>query len=145
MREMSWAPVYRAWGHNNRTLIARLLINRHCLEVRQADSACNFYLGSAMVLAAGLEGIREDLDPGEAVDYDTYTVNEPELEARGILRVPRTLGEALESFKSDPLSTEVFGESFHSTFLEYKQAEWNEYCLDVSQWERDRYLQLWLE
>ncbi|MED5534904.1 MAG: type III glutamate--ammonia ligase [Pseudomonadota bacterium] len=143
MREMSWAPVYRAWGHNNRTLIARLPINRYCLEVRQADSACNFYLGSAMVLAAGLEGIREDLDPGEAVDYDTYTVNEPELEARGILRVPRTLGEALESFKSDPLSTEVFGESFHSTFLEYKQAEWNEYCLDVSQWERDRYLQLW--
>src|SRR3712207_7976258 len=64
MQEISWAPVYRAYGHNNRTLMCRLPMNRRCLEIRTADSAVNFYLGAAMVLAAGLEGIREAHDPG---------------------------------------------------------------------------------
>ena len=66
MNEMSWAPVYAAYGHNNRTLAARLPTNRLCLEVRHVDSATNFYLSAAMVLAAGLAGVRERLEPGEA-------------------------------------------------------------------------------
>jgi glutamine synthetase len=57
MDEISWAPIYRAWGNNNRTLMCRLPVNRHCLEVRTADAAVNYYLGIAMVLAAGLDGI----------------------------------------------------------------------------------------
>ena len=57
MNEISWAPVYRAYGHNNRTLMCRLPMNRRCLELRIADSACNFYLGAAITLAAGLDGV----------------------------------------------------------------------------------------
>ena len=58
---MSWAPVYRAYGHNNRTLMC-LLMNRHCLELRMADAGCNFYLGAAIAIAAGLDGVRRKLD-----------------------------------------------------------------------------------
>ena len=143
MREMSWAPVYSAYGHNNRTLTCRLPMNRYCLEVRQADSACNFYLGAAMTLAAGLEGIREKLDPGDAVEFDTYSKTDEELEQAGIHRVSRTLGHALQKFESDGLAKEVFGEAFHGTFLKYKRREWNEFCLEVTPWERKRYLRLW--
>ena len=143
MREMSWAPVYRAYGHNNRTLLARLPMNRRCLEVRQADSACNFYLATAMVLAAGLHGIRDGLDAGEPVEYNTYDHSDEELEARGVTRLPRTLGQALNELEADDLAREVLGEAFHTTFLGYKRAEWQEYCLDVTKWERDKYLRLW--
>ena len=143
MREMSWAPVYRAYGHNNRTLIARLPMNRRCLEVRQADSACNFYLAAAMVLASGLAGVREALDPGDPVEYNTYDYDDRELRERGVERLPRTLGQALDELEADPLAREVLGDALHATFLEYKRAEWREYCLEVTQWERDRYLRLW--
>jgi glutamine synthetase len=142
MREMSWAPVYQAYGHNNRTLVCRLPMNRRCLEVRQADSACNFYLGTALVLAAGLAGIRERLDPGEAVEYDTYRFSEPELAKRGVERMPRTLAAALDAFAQDDLAKATFGEALHETFLAYKRAEWEEFCLEVTGWERDKYLHL---
>ena len=60
MNEISWAPVFRAYGYNNRTLMLRLPVNRRCLEIRVADSAANLYLGTALVLAAGLDGIRRE-------------------------------------------------------------------------------------
>ena len=75
MDEISWAPIYRAWGNNNRTLMCRLPVNRHCLEVRTADAAVNYYLGIAMVLAAGLDGIEKKLDPGEPLNVDTYKLD----------------------------------------------------------------------
>ena len=143
MREMSWAPVYCAYGHNNRTLIARLPASRRCLEVRQADSACNFYLGTAMVLAAGLEGVRERLEPGDAVEYNTYDFSEEELAERNVKRLPRTFGHALDAFEDSEFAKSVFGEAFHATYLKYKRAEWHDYCLDVSQWERTKYLKQW--
>lgn len=143
MREMSWAPVYRAYGHNNRTLVCRLPMNRHCLEVRQADSACNFYLGTAIVLAAGLEGIRDKLDPGEPVEFNTYDKTDAELAEAGIHRLPQTFAAALDEFENDPLAKEVIGEAFHATFLKYKRAEWYAYNLEVTPWEREQYLRLW--
>lgn len=143
MREMSWAPVYRAYGHNNRTLIARLPMNRRCLEVRQVDSACNFYLATAMVLAAGLEGIERKMDPGDAVEYSTYDFTDVELKKKGVERVPRTLGQALEELEADGLAKAVLGDAFHATFLKYKRKEWLDYCLDVTPWEQDKYLRLW--
>jgi len=143
MNEMSWAPVYEAYGHNNRTLICRLPTNRHCLELRHADSAVNFYLGSAMVLAAGLRGIRDGLKAGEPVESNTYAETEAELAARGIKRLPRTLGDAIDDFADDDLARETMGEAFHKSYTDYKRAEWEEYCLVVSDWERERYLHIW--
>ncbi|HEX2372830.1 MAG TPA: hypothetical protein VHO93_02500 [Actinomycetota bacterium] len=143
MNEISWAPVYRAYGHNNRTLMCRLPMNRRCLELRIADSACNFYLGAAITLAAGLEGIQRRLKAGDPVNVDTYTVGEAELQASGVRRVPATLGEAVDEFEADALAKEVFGAELHATYARVRRAEWREYNTVVGEWERERYLHLW--
>ena len=143
MNEMSWAPVYRAYGHNNRTLACRLPVNRKCLELRITDSAANFYLASALMLAAGLEGIRDKLEPGEPVEVDTYSMPEEDLAEQGIHRLPRTLGQSIDTFAASDLAKETLGAEFHDSFTKYKRAEWEEYCLVVGEWERDRYLHIW--
>jgi glutamine synthetase len=143
MNSITWAPVYCGYGENNRTLMCRLPANRHCVELRIADSACNFYLTTAITLAAGLEGIRERLDPGEPINVDTYTVGEDELTAAGVHRLPRTLGDALEGFEADDLARSVFGEEFHATFLRSKREEWETYNTVISEWELEKYLHMW--
>jgi glutamine synthetase len=143
MNEISWAPVYRAYGHNNRTLMCRLPMNRRCLELRIADSACNFYLGAAITLAAGLEGIQRRLKAGDPVNVDTYSVGEEELLASGVRRVPATLGEAVDEFEADTLAREVFGSELHATYARVRRQEWREYNTVVGDWERQRYLHLW--
>lgn len=141
MNEISWAPVFRAYGHNNRTLMLRLPANRRCLEVRVADSAANSYLGAALVVAAGLDGIRRELDPGQAVNIDTYTVPESELHAAGIQRLPGTLGAAIAELECSEFARTVMGEEMHASFVGLKRAEWNEYNTFVGEWERRTYLQ----
>ena len=143
MNEMSWAPVYAAYGHNNRTLAARLPTNRRCLEVRHVDSATNFYLSAAMVLAAGLDGVRERLEPGEACEINTYEFSETDLAARGVHRLPKTLGEAIDSFAQDRFAVEVMGKAFHASYVAYKRREWEDYCLTVDEWEKQRYMHVW--
>jgi glutamine synthetase len=143
MNEISWAPVYRAYGHNNRTLMCRLPGNRRCLEIRVADSAVNFYLGAAVTLAAGLDGVRRGLKPGDPVNYDTYRRSEEQLAADGVHRLPSTLGAAVEAFRRDELMAEALGPAVHRAYAAYKEAEWLEYNMVVSEWERRKYLELW--
>jgi glutamine synthetase len=141
MDEISWAPVHRAWGENNRTLMCRMPVNRHCLEVRTADSAVNYHLGIAMVLAAGLDGIKRQLDPGEPINRDTYKLSEEELAQYGDLALPATLDDALDAFQTDDVALEVFGPTFHATYLAYKRQEAHEYRSVVTDWETRTYLQ----
>jgi glutamine synthetase len=143
MDHITWAPVYQAYGHNNRTLMCRLPMNRRCTELRIADSAANFYLVMALALAAGLEGIREELDPGEPVNVDTYSVPDDELARRGVHRLPRTLGEAIDAFAADELARATFGPEFHRSFIELKRSEWDAYSTVISEWEREQYMHLW--
>jgi glutamine synthetase len=143
MDHISWAPVYRAYGHNNRTLMCRLPGNRRCLELRTADSAANFYLAAGMTLAAGLEGIREQYEPPEPVNFDTYSLSDSELKERGVQRLPTNLDQALDEFENDACAQEVFGEEFHADYLKTKREEWQTYNTIVSKWERDFYLHLW--
>jgi glutamine synthetase len=143
MREITWAPVYAAYGENNRTLMCRLPVNRRALELRTADSGCNFYLVTALMLAAGLEGIREELDPGDPVNEDTYKLMEDPARRDSLDRLPRTLGEALDAFERDELARDVLGVEFHRTFVEYKRGEWDTYNTIVTEWEREQYLRLW--
>ncbi|MSO38686.1 MAG: hypothetical protein EXQ69_10660 [Acidimicrobiia bacterium] len=139
MDEISWAPVNRAWGDNNRTLMCRLPVNRHCLEVRIADGSVNFYLGIALVLAAGLDGIERDLDPGKPVNENTYKLTAEELGKYGALGLPKSLDEAIGEFERDKLAQEVFGEKFHRTYITTKRDEWNEYNTVVTDWEMRKY------
>ena len=143
MQEISWAPVFQAWGYNNRTLMCRLPMNRRCLEVRTADSAVNFYLGAALVLAAGLDGIRRELKPGDPVNTDTYKMTQADLAAAGVRRLPWTLGEAVTAFEQSEFACQVLGSELHQSYAQLRRAEWEEYNTVVGEWEQARYLRLW--
>ena len=106
---VSWAPVWVAYGDNNRSCMLRLPRNRPCVENRGVDSAANTYTTAALMLAAGLEGIRERLDPGDPIEDLTY---DWKTGPPGATRLPRNLLEAIESFEVDPLVHDVFPEAF---------------------------------
>jgi glutamine synthetase len=92
-----------------------------------------------MMLRAGLEGIREELDPGEPHFENMYERSPEELRELNIDVLPRTLLEAVEEFSADPLSPKVFGQSMYDAFVNFKRGEWSEYHNHVSDWERARY------
>ncbi len=140
MSGFTWAPIFACYGNNNRTNAVRIPSAGGRIELRSADSACNPYLASAMVLAAGLEGVRARMDPGEPNRDNMYEATQAELTARGIRELPRTLGEALDAFADDPLSVEVFGPDMQKSWLDYKRDEWLSYSAHVSNWESERYL-----
>lgn len=138
----TWAPVFVCYGNNNRTNTVRIPLAGGRIELRAADSACNPYLGMAMVLQAGLEGIAEELDPGEPRTENMYVKSEEELKKLGVNHLPETLQEALDAFEADDLGVRVMGQVMRDTWLEYKRNEWNGYVHHVSDWERARYLRM---
>ena len=140
MSGFTWAPIWACYGNNNRTNTMRIPLGGGRVELRAADSSCNPYLGAALVLAAGLEGIKNGMDPGEPRTENMYLKSEDELKEIGIRRLPRTLGEALEAFEKDPLTRSVFGDSMWKAWLDFKQDEWLSYMNHVSDWEYNRYL-----
>ena len=141
MSGFTWAPVFVCYGNNNRTNMLRIPSPGGRVECRAADISCNPYLGGAMILAAGLEGIREQLDPGDPNLVNAYTLTPEQLAERGITMLPRTLGEAIEAFAADPLSRRVFGDALFDSFVAYKREEWQSYHCTVSDWEMKRYLE----
>ena len=136
----TWAPVFCAYGDNNRTNTIRIPGGGGRVELRLADSSANPYLAAAMVLAAGLEGLREELDPGEPHRENLYVTSEGERAAAGVATLPRTLGEALDSFASNALARRTFGDTMFDAWLASKRDEWLGYLNHVSDWERSRYL-----
>lgn len=142
MSGFTWAPVFICYGNNNRTNMLRIPGAGSRVECRAADSACNPYLAAAMLLAAGLEGIREGLDPGEPNLVNAYQLSEEELSKRGITTLPRTLCEAIEAFAADPLPRQVFGDAMASAYVAFKRDEWSSYHGAISDWETKRYLEL---
>ena len=141
MSGFTWAPVFICYGNNNRTNMLQIPSPGVRVECRAADISCNPYLGAAMILAAGLEGIREQLEPGEPNLVNAYTLNAAQLADRGIGMLPRTLAEAIEAFAVDPLSKKVFGDAMYEAYVTYKRQEWESYHCAVSDWEQKRYLE----
>ncbi|HEX6393761.1 MAG TPA: hypothetical protein VFZ97_09980 [Acidimicrobiales bacterium] len=139
---VSWAPVWAAYGDNNRSCMMRLPRNRPCVENRGVDSAANAYLAAAFLLAAGLEGVAENLDPGDPVEDLTYdwTKAGPSSSDLKAVRLPRNLLEAIEAFDADPLTRTVFPPQFVSAYVEMKVDEWTLYHSQVTDWERTTYL-----
>jgi len=152
----TWAPAYAAYGGNNRTHMLRVpklrphiegdggghgpYLSAARLECRAVDPAMNPYLAAAMMLAAGLEGIENDLDPGDPIDENMYLLSDAQLRRRGVKLLPRTLLEAIEAFADDPLSREVMGKELCDAYVELKTGEWWDYHNDVPPWEIDQYL-----
>lgn len=142
MSGFTWAPVFVCYGNNNRTNMLRIPGAGSRVECRAADSSCNPYLAAAMLLAAGLEGIREGLDPGPPNLVNAYRLTPEERAARGLTTLPRNLGEAIEAFAADPLSREVFGDAMAEAYTAFKRDEWNSFHSSISDWETERYLEL---
>jgi glutamine synthetase len=140
MSGFTWAPVYICYGNNNRTNMLRIPLAGGRVECRAADISSNPYLGAALILAAGLEGIRENLDPGEPHTENMYTHSDDELTKMGIQCLPRNLGEAIAAFSADRLSEKVMGSLMYQTYIDFKSQEWNDYHNHVSDWELQRYL-----
>jgi glutamine synthetase len=141
MSGFTWAPVFICYGNNNRTNMLRIPSPGGRVECRAADISCNPYLGAAMILAAGLEGIRERLDPGPPNLVNAYTLTPEQRAERGLTMLPRTLDAAIDAFAADPLSRTVFGDAMFEAYVAYKREEWEGYHSAVSEWELQRYLE----
>ena len=102
MAYFSWAPVFNSFGSNNRTNSIRVPMNGGRCESRNADGAVNPYLAATLALAAGLEGIKEGLDPGMPNEDNLYELSEAERKERGIEFLPQNLMEAVDAFEQDP-------------------------------------------
>lgn len=142
MAYYSWAPVFNSYGRNNRTNSVRIPMGGGRCESRNADGSCNPYLAATLVLAAGLEGIRDNLDPGPAQEDNLYELPPGELAARGICELPRSLDEAVRAFAADPFTERVLGTGLRNEFIHYKSEEWREYHQSISPWEISRYARL---
>ncbi|MGL5435536.1 MAG: type I glutamate--ammonia ligase [Lachnospiraceae bacterium] len=138
------APVYIAWSSSsNRSALIRIPSSRENstrIELRCPDSAVNPYLALAACLAAGLEGIRKQMEPPASVNENIFAMSEEEMNARKIKQLPETLGEALEAYEDDPFVRELLGEHIYKKFLQAKAAEWKKFRAEVTDWEIEEYL-----
>ncbi|MCW5621407.1 MAG: type III glutamate--ammonia ligase [Burkholderiales bacterium] len=135
----TWAPAYIAYGNNNRTACVRIPYGR--LELRLPDGACNPYLATAAILAAGMDGVERKLDPGKPVNDNLYAWSQAQLNEAGIKLLPQNLLEALDEFEKDTVLRGALGAALSEEFLEVKRMEWVEYSRHVSDWEQQRYLE----
>lgn len=134
----TWAPAYITYGDNNRSSMVRIPGGR--LELRLADGSCNPYLATAAVIAAGLDGVERELDPGEPHNVNLYDLSEADLKAKGIRTLPQSLHEAIEALESDDVIKGALG-VLADEFINLKRMEWVEYMRHVSEWEVERYLE----
>ena len=142
------APVYISWARINRSALIRVprispgKPRATRVELRCPDPSCNPYLAFAVMLRAGLDGIKRGLIPPEPVEENLYELDDCALERRSVSMLPGSLNEALAEMERDPLVAETLGEHIYSRFLEAKKSEWDEYRMRVSQWELERYLEI---
>ena len=138
----TWAPTCVTYGGSNRTQMIRIP-GPGRIENRAVDGAANPYLAAAAMLGAGLNGIENKIDPGEQNSDNLYEVPEEELLRRGIGHLPSTLREAAECLSEDEVVKEALGKEYADYYVNVKREEWQEYHLNVSEWERARYLPIY--
>ncbi|GLY10378.1 type I glutamate--ammonia ligase [Bacillus badius] len=140
------APCYVAWSGQNRSPLIRIPSARGMstrVEVRSVDPAANPYLAMAVLLQAGLDGIKNAMTPPPAVDRNIYTMNEEEREREGVEDLPGTLAEALRMLKKDEVIQAALGEHILEHFIEAKEIEWDMFRTQVHPWEREQYMQMY--
>jgi glutamine synthetase len=137
------APTYVAWSAQNRSPLIRIPTKRGLstrIEMRNPDPSCNPYLATAVMLQAGLDGIKNKIAPPPAVDSNIYELTEKEKKNLYIKSLPSSLEEALEELKNDPVIKNALGDHAFNRFLEAKQLEWDDYRSKVTAWEIEHYL-----
>lgn len=143
------APVYVSWGQINRSALIRVpQVQRDRpvstrLELRCPDPSCNPYLAFAVMLRAGLDGIRRQLEPPPISNENVYHLDDQVRLTRGLATLPGSLGEALEELRHSDLVRETLGDPLFERFVEAKAIDWQQYNAQVSKWELDRYLSIY--
>lgn len=140
------APCYVAWSARNRSPLIRIPASRGLstrVEVRSVDPAANPYLAMAVLLKAGLDGIKNKLTPPAPVDRNIYVMSKEERIEEGIIDLPATLAQALDQLKSDEVIVAGLGEHIMEHFVEAKEIEWDMFRTVVHQWERDQYMSMY--
>ena len=139
------APIYVAWSDTNRSALVRKPAARtpasSRIELRSPDPSANPYLALAVMLKAGLDGIKRDLECPAPVRENIYEFDEEKREEYGIETLPPNLGAAVDALKSDEVIQDALGEHVCEKFVEAKSAEYSEYIAEVSEWELDQYLE----
>ena len=139
------APIYVAWSDTNRSALVRKPAARvpaaSRIELRSPDPSCNPYLALAVMLEAGLDGIKRDLDCPDPVRENIYEFDEDKREDYGIETLPANLGEAVDALEADEVVQSALGPHVSKKFIEAKSAEFSEYIAEVSEWELDQYLE----
>ena len=137
------APVYIAWSPRNRSPLIRVPAKRGAstrIELRNPDPACNPYLALAVMLKAGLDGIKNKIQPPAPTERNIYEMTAAERRDLGIESLPGDLREALTELARDEVIREALGEHIYERFVEAKQKEWDEYRVQVHPWEVEQYL-----
>jgi glutamine synthetase len=137
------APVYIAWSYRNRSPLVRVPARRGIgtrVELRSPDPSCNPYLAMAVMLRAGLDGVLRQLEPPGSVDINIYAMTEREKNDYGIERLPGNLYEAVRELDRSPVIKEALGEHIYKRFREARLKEWEDYKLQVHDWEVKQYL-----
>jgi glutamine synthetase len=140
------APVYVAWSRRNRSALIRIPLYKPGAEqatraeIRCPDPACNPYLTFATLLHAGLEGIERGYELPEPMETNLYHLTAEQRKERGIVSLPETLGEAVDELSGSDLVRTALGPHIFDRYVELKRKEWDEYRVQLSQWELDKYL-----
>jgi glutamine synthetase len=140
------APVYVAWSQRNRSALIRIPLYKPGseqatrAEIRCPDPACNPYLTFASLLHAGLEGIEQGYELPDPMETNLYHLTPEQRRERGITSLPETLGEAIDELSQSELARTALGRHIFDRYVELKRKEWDEYRVQLTEWELERYL-----
>ena len=140
------APVYLSWAQRNRSDLIRIPMYKPGkeeatrIEFRSPDPACNPYLTFSVMLAAGLAGMEEKIEPPDPVEANVYKMGAEERERRGIKLLPGSLSEAIQLTEKSKLVREALGDHVFDHFIENKKLEWDRYRVQITSYEIEKYL-----
>ena len=140
------APVYVAWSRRNRSALIRIPLYKPGAEqatraeIRCPDPACNPYLTFASLLHAGLEGIEQGYELPAPMETNLYHLTAEQRGERGITALPETLGEAISELAASDVARKALGPHIFDRYVELKRKEWDEYRVQLTEWEKERYL-----
>jgi glutamine synthetase len=140
------APVYVAWSRRNRSALIRIPLYKPGAEqatraeIRCPDPSCNPYLTFAALLHAGLEGIEQGYELPDPMETNLYHLTPEQRRERGIVSLPETLGEAIDELAASDLARKALGPHIFDRYVELKRKEWDEYRVQLTSWELDKYL-----
>lgn len=140
------APVYISWALRNRSALIRVPAatgKGRRIEFRSPDPSCNPYLAFTVILAAGMDGIKNRIDPGEPTNMDIYSLSNEDRKNLGIESLPGSLIEAMEEFLKDDVLKSSLSEHIIDKLVEAKKEEWDSFRISVTDWELNRYLEIY--